>query len=279
MRLVEHRLPGAGVTMKFASIPAGSFTMGDCCGTSPEADTRPAHRVEMIDAFACAIYPVTNAQYAAFVDATGYVTQRERSRAERPFWHEYRDHPNHPVIAINWLDAAAFCHWAGLRLLTEAEWEYAARGGLAGREFPWGDEAPASRCNWRGAAHRPGLLRFSDLGGLTPVGSYAANGYGLHDMSGNVWEWVADAYRADYYKSSPAANPRGPATDYRGKASPPPDWSRIDAGISPTSYRVSRGGCWENQDFGLRCCERIFARAGTRSKPQVSGFRCALRQG
>jgi formylglycine-generating enzyme required for sulfatase activity len=274
----EHPLPGNTISMPFRRIPAGSFMMGDCQKSSPEPDTRPAHRVT-IDEFWCGIHPVTNAQYRAFVDATGYLTMRERARPERPFWNEFAEYEAHPVIGINWLDAAAFCQWAGLRLMTEAEWEYAARGGLEGAEFPWGNEPAGDRCNWRSARKKPSLLRFSDWGGLTPVDSYAPNGYGLFDMSGNVWEWVSDAYRPDYYRSSPASNPRGPASDYRGTASPAPDWSLPDAGIPANSYRVSRGGCWENQDFGIRVCERIFARASTRNKPHVGSFRCALRLG
>jgi formylglycine-generating enzyme required for sulfatase activity len=121
------------------------------------------------------------------------------------------------------------------------------------------------------------MIRFSELGGPTPVGSYPPNGYGLHDMAGNVWEWVANAYQADYYSRSPIRNPAGPDRDYKGLLTPLPDWNLSQAGIPAVSYRVSRGGCWENQDFGLRCCERIFARANTRNKPLVSGFRCALR--
>jgi formylglycine-generating enzyme required for sulfatase activity len=272
-----YLLPDQQTRMSFRFIPPGLFHMGNTGGHSPEPDTEPVHPVE-IAGFWMAIFPVTNEQFRAFVQTTRYRTRREQAPDEHPFWSDYAgpDQAQHPVIAVNWLDAVAFCHWAGLRLATEAEWEYAARGGLDGAEFPWGDAPPSNQCNWRHSQRRPALTRFSSLGGVTPVDSYPPNAYGLHDMAGNVWEWVADAYQSDYYRNSPVHQPVGPTCDDNGLSSVLPDWSQPQANISPQSLRVSRGGCWENQDFGLRCCERIFAHADTRNKPHVSGFRCAL---
>ena len=212
----DHPLPGSRITMTFRALPSASFLMGDCRKTSPEPDTRPAHRVE-IDSFASAVHPVTNAQFQAFVDATGYQTQRERARPERPYWSDDAEYPHHPVIAINWLDAAAFCHWAGLRLMTEAEWEYASRGGLEGREFPWGDEPPASRCNWRDWAHRPELLRFSDLGGLTPVGSSRAERLGPLRHVGQRLGVGRGRLSPRLLQILASLDPPGPATDYTGQ--------------------------------------------------------------
>ena len=121
-------------------------------------------------------------------------------------------HENHPVVLIAWVDAMAYCEWAGTRLATEAEWERAARGGLEGRLFPWGDEE---------ISHE--LANYDNQEGTTPVGAYPPNGYGLYDMVGNAWEWVADYYDAKYYARSPPRDPSGPEQG---------------------SSRVLRGGSW-----------------------------------
>jgi formylglycine-generating enzyme required for sulfatase activity len=283
-------LPGDGPEIELALIPAGPFMMGDVLNRSPERDTRPAHEVEL-DAFHVARTTVTNEQFASFVQQTGYRTTRERDpRPGRdgkppPVWKQFAlpGRERYPVICVNWIDAAAFAVWAGLRLPTEAEWEKAARGGKDGDDFPWGNEAPhlderaRDLCNWRGARYKPGLIPLNDHGwGLVPVGSYPPNGFGLFDTSGNVWEWVSDVYDDRYYEVSPRANPLGPEVDSNSRHSPLVRWQDDDhLRINPDAYRVIRGGAWDNEKFGLRCCERIFARATSQNKSTVSGFRVA----
>jgi sulfatase modifying factor 1 len=194
-------------------IPAGEFLMGCDVGYPVE---RPVHRV-FVDAFYLSKNPITNAQYARFVHETGRrVPYLEDNRVQLDNWdQERRIYPagreQHPVVLVSWHDAQAYCEWAGGRLPTEAEWEKAARGGLEGKLYPWGDEID------------PSLANYDNRQGTTAVGSYPANGYGLYDIVGNVWEWVADRYDAKYYHRSPLTNPQGPAQG---------------------TVRVLRGGAW-----------------------------------
>ncbi len=239
---------GAGIAdADLVALEGGTFVMGTDGGYGYPADGEgPTHDVQLTP-FAIARHAVTNAQFAAFVAATGHRTEAERygwtfvfagllpddfpptrAVAGAEWWRQVHgaawDHPegpdsglqgrdDHPVVHVSWNDAQAFCAWSGTRLPTEAEWEYAARGGLVHHRFPWGDELEP------GGAHRMNVFqgRFPerDTGadgfiGTAPVGAFEPNGHGLFQMTGNVWEWTADWFDPGYYARSPRADPRGP---------------------------------------------------------------------
>lgn len=195
-----------------ALIPSGTFLMGSNDG---ESDEKPVHHV-FVDAFYLDKYEVTVAQYQQFLNANPQRTSPEN-------WGEQLRNPNHPVVYVSWEDANAYARWAGKRLPTEAEWEYAARGGNTGlggkpiHKYPWGNDPSQDQANYTGTAGR------DQWSGTSPVGSFPPNGYGLYDMAGNVWEWCADWYDENYYKGSPERNPKGP---------------------SQGNLRVLRGGSW-----------------------------------
>ena len=300
-------------------IPGGSYLMG---GDNNQAanDEYPKHSVK-VDPFWMDATEVTNAQFAAFVKATGYVTTAEKA----PDWEEMKkDLPpgtpkphdsllvaaslvftpsqgpvdlnnyatwwrwekgaswrqpggagsnlkgkeKYPVVHVSWNDAQAYCKWAGKRLPTEAEWEWAARGGLENNIYPWGNEpigAGSAKTNsWEGDfpyrnTEKDGYLR------AAPVGSFQANGYGLFDMAGNVWEWCSDWYNADYYKSLANGitnNPKGPDKSF-------------DPQEPYVQKRSLRGGsflCNDNYCSGYRVSRRM------KSSPDTglehTGFRC-----
>ena len=212
------------VTEELVLIPGGEFLMG----YGSEADHGPVHKVS-IDSFYIDKYEVTNVQYLRFCQATG--------RRLPEFWgmSGFRcgpDYPNHPVVGVSWHDAVEYATWCGKRLPTEAEWEYAARGGLVGMNYP----------NCEALHPSDGNYNQSGKGGPVAVGSYPANGVGLHDMQGNVVEWVWDYYDENYYAASPVANPRGPE----------PVRSRPE----PVSFRVIRGGGWHSGAY----CNRVYYR-------------------
>ncbi|MFN8113172.1 MAG: formylglycine-generating enzyme family protein [Solirubrobacterales bacterium] len=228
-------------------LEAAGFRMGnDQSYGYPEDGEGPAHDVAL-SAFSISATTVTNEAFGAFVAATGHRSDAEsfgwsfvfagllpddfpetRAVAAAPWWRQVEGadwaHPEgpgstvagregHPVVHVSWFDAAAYCRWSGTRLPTEAEWEYAARGGLARQRFPWGDELePDGR-------HRMNVFQgqFPDLNtaddgfaGTAPVGSFDPNGFGLYDMTGNVWEWTTDWFDPDYYSASPSSDPKGP---------------------------------------------------------------------
>ena len=221
-----------GVTMVY--VPAGEFIMGSDDPAADE-DERPAHTV-YLDAYWIDQTEMTNARYGRCVAAGACrpIVYPRQGMAELP---------DHPAQGVTWLEADAYCRWAGRRLPTEAEWEKAARG-TDGRLYPWGNELPASP-----------MSNYDFLvGDVTEIGSYpdAASPYGLLDMAGNVWEWTADWYGEDYYQESPRENPAGP-----------------DSGI----LRVLRGGAWNNPGAVVRATNRFWAFPG---RNDFDGFRCAL---
>ncbi len=190
-------------------IPGGEFIMG----AENDEDDNPAHIVR-VDSFYMDIHEVTNSQYYQFC--------RETKSPLPEFWgadkyHCGPDFPDHPVVGVSAYHAKKYAQWAGKRLPTEAEWEFAARGGLTGKKFPNGDELTPEQGNFKSK-------------GTRPVASLQANGFNLHDMAGNVVEWVADYYDKDYYHESPKENPTGPP---KGK------------------LVVIRGGGWHS---GKMCC-------------------------
>jgi formylglycine-generating enzyme len=268
--------------VEMALVPAGDFAMG---GTPDEiqsvvtectkllqdgvcsalyAGELPQRRV-YLDAFYIDRYEVTNAQFERFVTLDGYRTLADREgwgwvRRQRPDgrWDDTKvsgvtwraptgpgskPEPDHPVVQVSWHDADAYCRWAGKQLPTEAQWEKAARGG-DGRRYPWGDV-------WDPAHVSAG----SGTAGPQPVGSRRTgkSPYDVHDLLGNVEEWVHDWYAADYYKAGPSQNPQGPRDGAR---------------------RAVRGGAWVHEPKDLRISARASATPDTRRS--YTGFRCAM---
>ena len=231
-------------------LPGGWMKMGSDEGVFD--DERPVHDVYIND-FYIDITPITNAQFEKFVTETKYVTDAEKQQDEYD-WRTYAtsDHRDHPVVNISWNDAQAYAKWAGKRLPTEAEWEYAARGGLTGEKYPWGKDEPGKKANYGNAE-----LASASLTGEIPlptksVKNYPANGYGLYGMSGNVWQWCSDWYEKTYYFNSPEKNPPGPAS---GKT------------------KVLRGGSWYTDLSKIRVSARINDIPDGRQYD--FGFRCA----
>jgi formylglycine-generating enzyme required for sulfatase activity len=220
----------------------------------------PQHSIDLAP-FSLDVHPVTNAQFHAFLQA------QPAWRADRiplylhngdylKHWHDmwYPDHlANHPVVYVCWYAALAYAHWTNKRLPTEAEWEYVARGGQNDAEFPWGS-APAnpSRANY-GA---------SGIQMTTPVGAYPPNPYGLYDLAGNIWEYCADEWRADYYATSPRTDPL--AGDV---------WMESGDYTQVATRRVIRGGSWGGDPVNLRVTYRD-SHPPIGAGPHV-GFRCA----
>jgi formylglycine-generating enzyme required for sulfatase activity len=302
-------------------IPGGEFSMGandpadmDDVGMKATLDARPIHRV-YVDGFFMDKTDVTNAQFAEFVKATGYITVAERiprvedfpgAPAENLFagsvvfsppnhavplddqfrWWSYvrgadwrhplgqqsdiRGKESYPVVHIAYLDAEAYAKWAGKRLPTEAEWEFGARGGLAGKPYVWGDSfRPDGK--WMANTHQG---HFPDISsgddgylGIAPVAQYPPSPYGLYDMAGNVWQWTSDWYRPDYYAQLAATgrvtrNPQGPDSSF-------------DPFEPDQPKKVQRGGSFLCTD---QYCSRYIV--GTRGKGEINtgtnhlGFRC-----
>ena len=207
---------------------------------------KPVHSV-YIDAFYMDEYEVTNAEYAAFLNAKGKHTEsgktwlhigstRARIEYVAGVYRAKGGYENHPVTYVSWYGAVAYSKWKGKRLPTEAEWEKAARGNLSGLTYPWGNTIDSSKANYGG-----------NIGDTTAVGEYTANGYGLYDMAGNVWEWCLDEYNGGFYAVSPSQNPLSGANSI--------EWI-LDNYTGVESSRVLRGGSWSNTAQFVRVADR-----------------------
>lgn len=319
----NHDAPPEQVPKGMVWIPGGEFSMGASdpqdineVGMKATEDARPIHRV-YVDGFFMEKTDVTNAEFARFVKATGYVTVAERIPRAEDFpgvplenlkaggvvfnppahavqlnndlqWWAYEPganwrHPtgpksdlkgkaDYPVVQIAYKDAEAYATWADKRLPTEAEWEFAARGGLAGEPYVWGaDFRPSGK--WMANTHQ-GHFPDTDTGDdgharIAPVAQYSPNAYGLYDMAGNVWQWTTDWYRPDYYRELRAAGPVA-----RNPKGPDRPFDPAEPGVSK---KVHRGG-------SFLCTSQYCSRyiVGTRGKGEVGtgtnhlGFRCVM---
>jgi formylglycine-generating enzyme len=200
-------------------LSGGDFHMGN----DANSDSSPRHLVTL-SPFYLSKCEITNSQYQAFCDETGHKYPEYWGNET---YHCGSDYPNHPVIGVTWADASGYAKWQGGRLPSEAEWEYAARGGLVDQNYP------------NGADH-DSTLYTKGIKAPVPVGTFPPNGFGLHDMCGNICEWVSDIYSYDYYYHSPRHNPQGPQY---GK------------------FRGIRGGGWHTGPF----CSRVAYRGGLKS--------------
>jgi formylglycine-generating enzyme required for sulfatase activity len=257
-------------------IPAGTFAMGDADGQAIEL---PVHEVT-VAAFYMDTHEVTLAQFGEFVDATGYITDAETNDVATIWdgedWNQTTsvnwrfdatgnlhtpEEANQPVTHLSWNDASAYAAWAGKRLPTEAEWEYAARGGAAGYKFAWGNEPLGTDvvANVSDESYVKVVTIWPYTEGYddgyvfgAPVGSFPPNAFGLYDMSGNAWEWCADYFDADYYSRSPSDNPRND---------------------EPAEGRVLRGNSWDGRPGLMRASRRTSDLQG--NSYADTGFRLA----
>ena len=241
-----------GSTDRMVLLPGGDFLMGTDSREGYRDDGENPVRKVRVRPFWIDTMVVSNARFAEFVDATGYVTEAERfgwsfvfagflpddfpptrAVAEAPWWRQVHgadwrrpegprssiaDRLDHPAVHVSWGDAAAYCVWADKRLPTEAEWEYAARGGLVQQRYPWGDKLTPDgehRMNvWQGTF--PSLNAGEDgYLGTAPVDAFPPNGYGLYNLTGNVWEWCADWFSPTFHLKGPRDNPTGPPSGDR----------------------------------------------------------------
>lgn len=275
-----------------AEIPAGAFVMGESGDVANRRDGEHLTHAVYLDAFVIDVTSVTNRDFARFVDATGYRTDAEQWGVSAVFHHQVRAPDDdvlgaldgmawwvavrgadwrapggalsaieaimdHPVVHVSWRDAHAYCRWAGRRLPSEAQWEYASRGGLAGCRYPWGDELIGAdghwRCNiWQGAFPHTNLAE-DGWSFTAPAEAFAPNGYGLYQTVGNVWEWCHDGFEPEYYARSPLSNPQG-----------------TDAG----EHRVMRGGSFLCHDS---YCNRYRNAARTGNAPETSSSNIGFR--
>ena len=252
---VPNKVPSASYT-DMVLIPAGEFEMVSSAGDSG----KKLVYIMYIDAFYMDKYEVTNAQYKMFVDANpewqkGNISSKYHDRNYLKSWNG-NDYPsgkdNHPVVNVSWYGAMAYAKRVGKRLPTQVEWEKAARGGLVGQKYPWGNSIDSSKANYS-----------RNVGDTTPVGSYPPNGYNLYDITGNVWEWCLDEHDRDFYLTPPRYNPIAGASSITDMIS---EFLDID------SWRVLRGGSW------IRFARDVEVSDGNYAPPDFSdddfGFRC-----
>ncbi len=284
---------GAGSTEGMVLLDGGDFLMGSTDDRAYPDDGEGPVRLVEIGSFWISPKTVSNADFAAFAAATGYRTEAERfgwsfvfggllpddfpptrGVADAPWWRQVDGadwrHPEgpqsgvdelaeHPVVHVSWSDAQAYCAWAGLRLPTEAEWEYAARGGLRDCAYPWGDDLQPGgehRMNvWQGAFPQTNTCA-DGWYGTCPVDEFPPNGFGLHNTTGNVWEWCQDWFHASFHTRDIRRDPRGPE---RG------------------THRSARGGSYLCHESYCRRY-RVTARQGLTPDSSMgnAGFRCAL---
>ena len=288
--------PSPAILERMIPLPGGTFLMGTDYAEAFADDGEGPVREVTLRPFSIDRFPVTNDLFAAFVDATGYKTEAERfgwsfvfwshippdrfeqlaedTVAAAPWWCKVRGarwnapegpdsristRGNHPVVHVSWNDARSYCQWSGLRLPTEAEWEYAARGGLVQKLYPWGDKLRPNgehRCNiWQGEFPKFDTAE-DGYAGTCPVDAFPPNGYGLYSVTGNSWEWCADWFDPVFHRTASRDNPQGPPTG---------------------TARVIKGGsflCHKSY------CNRYRVAARSSNSPDSStsntGFRCAL---
>ncbi|MBB13666.1 hypothetical protein CMK22_00275 [Candidatus Poribacteria bacterium] len=235
---------------KMVLIPSGTFEMGDHMGNMVNAT--PVHKVEL-SAFYMDIHEVTVGQFKQFVRGSGYNYNR---------WDDiikYSPTDDHPIVFVTWYDAMAYSQWAGKRLPTEAEWEYAARGNLGGKLYPWGDNVSRDNANYLNPDSKHKWYKQA-----APVGSFAANGFGLLDVAGNVWEWCLDSYDNRFYrKRILRKDPISARLNIEGLTE---NYARI------TSNRILRGGSWHSAVGNMRVAYRY--NSIPRANTSYVGFRC-----
>ena len=248
-KVIVKKKTSAVSTDSMIKLPGGKFLMGTNDEEGFPKDGEGPVREITLDPFYIDETTVTNFQFAEFIKATGYITEAEhygwsfvfygllseedqkrdyQVAAPTPWWYAVPraqwNHPegkdshvnerkDHPVVHVSWHDAQAYCQWIGKRLPTEAEWEYAARGGLVQKKFPWGNDLTPGgehHCNiWQGNFPDYNSLEDGFLG-TAPAKSFKPNDFGLYNMAGNVWEWCNDWFSNDFHKTVPRKNPAGP---------------------------------------------------------------------
>jgi len=220
-------------------IPKGEFTMG-----SNEHSDEARHQV-VLDAYRIDKFETSNARYKEFMKATGHPAPA--------YWDDPRlSKPEQPVVGVSWTDATAFCKWNDKRLPTEAEWERAAKGPTGDNHYPWGHKLDPKKANYG-----------QNVGRTMPIDSYpeGVSGFGVYNMSGNVFEWVQDWYDPKYYKDSATLNPQGPDKGYNF--------------ANQGAVRVLRGGSWLAPETSLHTSHRFWNQPDNNSYGVGLGFRCA----